>query len=98
MDDDGFWEIAIGAPDNDEGASSAGMVGLFYGPVTGAHGVHRADAIFIGESEQDRAGQTLVGGMDLDGNGRPDLIIGVPGEDDAINDGGGAAIWTGLGY
>ena len=98
MDGDGFSEIAIGAPDNDEGASSAGMVGLFYGPVSGSFALDRGDATIIGESAEDRAGQSLLGGLDLDGNGRPDLIVGVPGEDDEATDGGGAAVWTGLGY
>lgn len=98
MDADGYNEVSIGAPDNDEGASAAGMVGLFYGPVSGSHTVHRANAVLIGESEDDRAGIQLVGGHDLDGNGLPDLVVGVPGEDDGAPDGGGAAIWLGLGY
>jgi hypothetical protein len=98
LDGDGYAEVAVSAPDNDEGASGGGMVGLFYGPMSGTQSLDRGDALFVGEQIDDHLGQSLHGGKDLDGNGRPDIIIGVPGSDEGAPSGGGAALWSGLGY
>ena len=38
-----------------------------------------ADAILVGENEDDQAGQYYAGGSDLTGDGLPDLVVGAPG-------------------
>ena len=38
---------------------------------------YRGDALFVGERTDDHLGQSLLGGKDLDGNGHPDIIIGL---------------------
>lgn len=75
-------------PGEAEGAQ-AGVTWLFYGPVTGSHGVSGADASLTGEDGYDRSGSSVQGGGDLDGDGLPDLLISASNQC-ALVEGGGA--------
>jgi len=83
LDGDGFPDFAIGAPFDDEVASNAGEVYLFFGGAV-AWGpetpVGDADGSLRGAAEQDRAGTALALGGDLDGDGLADLVVGAPSE------------------
>ena len=61
-----------------EDAIQAGAAYLFYGPVSGEYGVADAEASFRGQDVCDYAGKALLGGMDVDGDGLPDLLFGTP--------------------
>ena len=72
---DGIPDVAVGAPQNDATgpwASGPGYVRVH----SGADGslVHFWSGSLIG----DAFGQTVAGGSDVDGDGVPDLVIGVP--------------------
>jgi len=86
FDDDGFDDLAVGAPDESIGATaSAGAVFVYTGrpggPVTSGAGVYTQDTPGIpdGAEAGDRFGQALACG-DFDGDGFDDLVIGAPGE------------------
>ena len=84
---DGRSDLAVGAPGED---GATGTVLVLYGSPAGLtrNGVQRwtQSSTRRGVSERrDRFGQALVAG-DFNGDGRSDLAIGVPGE----NEGGGA--------
>ncbi len=75
-DGDSFGEFVVGANEYDEFEYGAGAVYLFRGPVTRSASLGTADAILLGEGNQDRWASVLDGGRDLTGNGVPDVLIG----------------------
>jgi hypothetical protein len=88
FDANGIYDLVIGSPNADTGAgfltNRSGKVTILYGPLTGSL-LHKQEwtqsATGQGVSEVgDEFGAALSTG-DFDGNGRPDLAIGVPGED-----------------
>src|SRR5262245_819042 len=74
---DGFADFAMGARSQDGAGSQAGRVYLFHGPIHGAHNAGEADASISGVKFEE-LGWSLAGGADLNGDGRPDLVIGAP--------------------
>ncbi len=86
LDGDGHLDLVIGAPDADWGGTGSGGVYLVYGPASAwaaqvdlASG---ADAIWTGNAGSDRLGTDLATGLDVDGDGIHDLLIGADGDDD----------------
>jgi unsaturated chondroitin disaccharide hydrolase len=85
LDGDGYWDLAIGAPDEDSGSTGdAGVVNVLYGA---SGGVSPARARQFGQGSAagaaepgDRFGAALAVG-NFDGLGQRDLAIGAPGED-----------------
>ncbi|MCK6502237.1 FG-GAP-like repeat-containing protein [Myxococcota bacterium] len=77
-DGDGIADLLVGAWMSDSsGGAEAGAVYLVNGPVSSMLSLEDADLVLRGESESAHAGiGTLGAGEDLDGDGRPDVIIG----------------------
>lgn len=71
---DGYGDILVGAPDFDSGQSNEGAVFLYSGSSTGLKFPY--SQLFESDQADAKFGQSVAGGMDLDGNGNPDLIIG----------------------
>ena len=72
---DGFDDFAIGAHWNDEGGTDAGKVYIYFG---GKQIDTRPDIVLKGERANDWFGASVAGGQDINGDGKPDLIIGAP--------------------
>ncbi len=88
VDGDGYDDILIGAPFNDDGGSNAGQTYLILGkPSEWAMDTDLsiADASFIGEDVNDYSGHSISGAGDVNGDGHDDILIGAP-----FNDDGGA--------
>jgi len=92
FDADGFDELVVGAPGENE---LRGLLHVFFGSATGlARGddVHRDESELGGTSEAgDQFAAALTSG-DFDGDGHADLVIGIPNEDggpggDAVDSG-----------
>ncbi len=92
---DGASDIALAAPDgsNETGLSSAGVVFVFVSPFAGTVTTDDAWAVLSGENEGDRAGASLAGLEDLDGDGLGELLVGASYLDDSA---GGAYLVTDL--
>ncbi len=84
VNDDGLMDLMVGAPFNDAAAFDAGAAYVVYGPVSGVVDLASADAILLGEAEDDWAGIVVGAAGDLDGDAHGDVLIGAP-----YNDAGG---------
>ena len=75
---DGTPDIAVGAPRYSAG-NNTGRVYVFYGGSTlFSKSASSAEQVFTGEFTQNSFGSSMSGGSDVNGDGRPDLIVGAP--------------------
>ncbi|MHC4845334.1 MAG: integrin alpha, partial [Planctomycetota bacterium] len=75
VDNDGVGDLLVGAPGVDAAANDAGRATAY----SGATG--NVIATFDGTNAVDGLGRSVAGGGDLNGDGMPDAVIGVPGAD-----------------
>ncbi len=92
IDDDGFDDILIGAPDNDTGAPNGGMVYLYRGNEDTT-----ADLTVSGTQDGEALGSSLASGFDFSGDGIEDWATGSPGYDGTGTDAGRCYIFYGGG-
>jgi len=97
VDGDGITDLAVGAPNDDEGASNAGAVWILMMGTDGRVGdwqkIAQDTGGFNGNLDaDDQFGAAITGIDDLDNNGVPDLAVGTPGDDDGGPDRGAAWI------
>ena len=93
VDGDGFDDLLIGSPGNDEGGDGAGQAYLVMGRASGWSmdtDLSDANASFLGEGPGDGAGIAVSGGGDVDGDGFDDTLIGAHRSDDGGQDAGQA--------
>ena len=95
VDGDGADDVLIGGSGEATGGSGAGAVWLVYGPVTGAWSLTDADAKRTGEGAGDSAGRAVAGGVDLDGDGLDDMLVGAYSNDEAGSNAGSAYVLYG---
>ena len=84
VDGDGFDDLLIGAPSNDEAGNSFGQTYLILGRATGwdvDNDLDLADASFHGEADSDSAGEVVAGVGDVDDDGYDDFLIAAPSAD-----------------
>ncbi len=88
---DGYDDILVAAPYNDEGGHTAGQVYLILGRGTGwsqAANLSNANASFCGERAGDFAGGSVAGAGDVNGDGFDDILIGASANDDGQKEAG----------
>jgi len=76
---DGYYDILIGALENDEGGADSGKTYLVYGKSSGWSmdtNLSSPDAFFLGEAEADLSGFSVSGSGDVNGDGFDDILIG----------------------
>ena len=76
VDDDGLSDLLVGAPESDSPATASGAAYLLLSGGAGKSNLGAADAIYRGESTTDRAGYTVSGAGDADGDGYDDVLVG----------------------
>lgn len=103
---DGLADLTVGAPDEDDEVTDDGMVVVFYGSPTGllrqtngqwhAAGYHRLGQKHTGARSEsfDHFGTALAAG-DFNHDGKDDLAVGVPYEDDQAADDGMVVVFYG---
>ena len=91
-DGDGLLDVAVGAPGGSDEADGAGVVTVVPGSASSGALADLALVVLTGADADGGAGQSVAGGLDVNGDGTADLIIGAPGLDDSR---GGALIVMG---
>ena len=94
---DGYDDFLIGAPNNDGGGNNAGRVYLLLGSATRYAGLLKlsaASAFFQGETANDRFGYALGGGVDVSGDGLPEIAVGAYGNDRGGSEAGAAYLFS----
>jgi hypothetical protein len=94
QDWDGLVDWWAGARGDDDGGSDAGAVYLVNSDDGGQRSLANASVKLTGRRGS-MAGHALDGGRDVDGDGRADLIVGGPYDDDAAPNAGVAWLLTG---
>jgi len=93
---DGIRDLAVGAPNDDDGSDNTGAVWVLTmqtdGRVDGWQKISKKAGGFNGNlNANDQFGAAIAGTGDLDNDGVPDLAVGTPGDDDGGTDQG--AVW-----
>ena len=100
FDNDGFTDVAIGAPTEDfSGAVDGGLVHVLYGTAQGLsttrhQAISQVGAVIGAHEDGDFFGATLTTG-DWDNDGFDDLAVGIPGEDIGSATAAGAVVIIG---
>ena len=97
LNGDGVPDLAVGAPNDNDGADNAGAVWLLLmttdGTVDGWQKVSRRAGEFDGNLDaDDNFGAAISGLGNLDNSNTDDLAVGTPGNDDGGQDQG--AVWV----
>ena len=95
MDGDGFPDVAVGAPYQDEGGGMAGAAYRVPMPVEGDVALAEVGQKLMGAASGDYAGCSLAGVGDVDADGYADLLVGAYGVDDADTQAGAAYLVLG---
>ncbi len=78
---DGYGDLLIAAPQDDEGGSAAGAAYVVLGPASGTMSLSGADAKLVGEDANDYAGTWVSPAGDVNSDGFDDLLVGADGDD-----------------
>ena len=88
LNGDGLDDLIIGAPHRD--GFSRGAAYILLSPLSGDVNLSSADVELRGDHQQDKAGESVSGAGDVNGDGYDDVLIGASGEDTAGNEAGAA--------
>ncbi len=76
MNGDGLPDLLASAHANCEGGFEAGAVYVVHSPVIGTMSLADADLKLVGAGADDRLGEFIADGGDVNGDGSPDLLVG----------------------
>lgn len=94
-DGDGFVDVLVATPYNDEAGEQNGRAYLLTGPITASTALGGAAHAWGGLAEGDNAGSAAAGVGDVDGDGLDDLLVGAMRADAAGESAGSAYLVAG---
>jgi hypothetical protein len=93
---DGKDDVIVGATGDDDGGSGSGSAFIFYGGASSGATSTVANVKITGDSANDQFGNSVSGAGDVNGDGKDDVIVGAPYDDDnSRSDSGSAFIFYG---
>ncbi len=92
VNDDGYDDIIVGAPDYDGGQTDEGAAFIYYGSANGV--AQTADWTEEGNQSGAHFGYDVGNAGDVDNNGYDDIIIGAPDYDNDQNNEGRVFVYT----
>ena len=98
VDGDGYADLAVGAPYDDNAIATSGSVFVFGGSPSGlptGGAVALADTLIEGDAYSTQFGWALAGAGDVDGDGYADLVVGAPQDPTVGELAGSAFVFTG---
>mgnify|MGYP002631426321 CR=1 FL=1 len=94
LDNDGYDDLIIGSPGDDDNGLDSGSVYIYYGSSTGILTTH--DKVTASDGATlDFFGDVVVGHVDIDGDGYGDVLVGAPYEDQSSTDLGAVYVYYG---
>ncbi len=92
LDGDGLADMVLGAPAYQDAGVAVGGIAVILDAGTGSVSANaQASTMWMGDSADLGLGTALATFGDTDGDGLPELLVGVPGSDDQATDAGG--VW-----
>lgn len=99
LNGDSYDDIVIGAMGNGEAGELAGAAYVVFGsPSPNSEALVDSGGKFWGAAERDYAGRAVAGAGDVDRDGRADVLVAAPYNDDGGTDAGAAYLLTGDGF
>ncbi|HRE40236.1 MAG TPA: FG-GAP-like repeat-containing protein [Ignavibacteria bacterium] len=89
---DGFNDIIIGSPMNDDAGNNAGAAYVYY---EGSTMNNEADRVIYSGTDDDRLGSAVSDAGDFNGDGYGDFIVGIPRADNNMSNSGIALLYLG---
>ncbi len=74
---DGIDDVLVGSPSSGDPSAPEGAVFVHFGPISGSKLLTDADAIWVGGAAHS-AGADIRAPGDIDGDGRTDVLVGIP--------------------
>ena len=90
---DGYDDVIVGAPGNNDGGNDAGKAYVYLGSASGLSTT--AQWIAVGDAAGDHFASSVASAGDVNGDGYDDIIVSAPDNNDGGNDAGKAYVYLG---
>jgi FG-GAP repeat/Putative metal-binding motif len=80
LDGDGYDDVVVGAPNDDDNGEYSGSAYVYYGSASGIDARSEQKLIASDGAAEHYFGWSVAGAGDLDGDGYDDLAVGAPGD------------------
>ena len=90
---DGYADVVVGAPDDDDNGSNSGAIYVYYGSSAGLSSSNGEKVLASDGASEDSFGTSVAGVGDVNGDGYDELLTGAPDTDDNGSNSGAAYIY-----